>query len=356
MRFLYFFFLLLSVSCNKEERSDDFEYRIKGETITLNNNEFNQLLQENVSDIFVYSLDPEGNIIQYIENKDYVVEENRIRRTEKSSIPNFANYNVAYQPDGKFEWIPEPNLNPPLPLLYQVYVDYRYKETNAADIILPSITLNKERLTRTLKIVGSGTSITTGIHTYNHYFTNSDSQTYLYLLARAIKRIYNNEVVVVNKSINGGRINQIVNLEPILSENPDIVIIELGMNDHCGEVPDQVTFKNSIDRAVKLLKENEIEVILVGFFQQNPDWELEYPHNTRIFNDILKDIASQHNIFFADIYTAFEKLDKMKLYKDYMGDFMHHPTSFGHQLYYLEIMPFFLTNPVPRSDLWEYIY
>ncbi len=39
-----------------------------------------------------------------------------------------------------------------------------------------------------------------------------------------------------------------------------------------------------------------------------------------------------------------------------MGDFMHHSTSFGHQLYYLEVMPFFLTEKPHSPELLKFLY
>ena len=155
-------------------------------------------------------------------------------------------------------------------------------------------------------------------------------------------------------SIDGGGVNQIQDLDLILLENPDIVILELGMNDHLGNSSDY--YLSSLERAINVFKQKGIEIILVGFFQQNSDWELENIKNTIEYNEILKKLSIDYGLYFADIYSAFELIDKDKLYKDLTGDFMHHPTSFGHQLYYLEVIPFFLTEKVYSLELLKYIY
>jgi lysophospholipase L1-like esterase len=333
---------------------------IKGETITLSGNQSNYLYKNNFFDLNLYGIISQGGMtIQYLEGIDYIIDNNSIRRTDNSRIPDFSRHQVIYNSEGKFKFTSEPR-NPELTIPYHVYADYRFP--HEANIAIKPVKLMSDSLQRKLSygedivIVTIGTSISAGAHTYQYYYNESDQQTYFYLVAKAINKIYDINCRVINESTDGGGVNQIQNMDVLLSSNPDIVFIELGMNDHSGENPNIEYFYNSITRAVEYLLVNDVDVVLVGFFQQIETWELEYPQHTIAFNDVLSEIASTHNIFFADIYSFFELIDKNKLYKDYMGDFMHHPTSFGHQLYYLNIIPFFLDRETEEADLFEYIY
>ena len=63
------------------------------------------------------------------------------------------------------------------------------------------------------------------------------------------------------------------NLDYIISENSDVAIIEFGMNDHLSiDVNGVKSFKSNIEKCIKKLKKNDIDVIIIGFFQQNQEW------------------------------------------------------------------------------------
>ena len=336
--------------------------KIEGETLTLTNTENNTLFHSNIQDLTLYTITQNNTKQFYKEGIDYIVTNNSIARTPDSNIPNFAFHKVIYSPLHKFQWNSEPDRNPELTLPYQIYADYFYIPIN--DPLCHLSTQITEKLHQKLisgaplKIISVGTSIPFGAHTFCQYYFQQDIQTYPHLIAKALTSLYGSQCTLLNKSIDGGGVNQIQNLSSILKDNPDIIFVELGMNDHTyNDDPSYINyFQSSIDNAIKIFKQHNIDVILVGFFQQNEEWELENPEKTILFNSILKKTAEKYNIYFADIYQRFAPIDKTKLYKDYMGDYMHHPTSFGHQLYYLEIIPFFLQQPTKQSELLNYIY
>ena len=93
-------------------------------------------------------------------------------------------------------------------------------------------------------------------------------------------------------------------------------------------------------------------VIIVGFFQQNQNWDLEFEGSTFIFNQVLSNLAKKYNCYFADINGEFSKYSQKKINEDLCGDFMHHPTSFGHLLYYKTLIPVFLSEN--KSDGFVY--
>ena len=339
-------FLLLS--CQKD-KLETVSLEIKGETLCLKNEEPTKFLFPLASDeIRVYSISKEGVTKDYIKEVDYKLVNNTIQRTKNSTIPNFADHRVVYKSNHKFEWLPEPNRNPELTIPYVSYVDYSTPLVSTNNIQV------KSQFVKDLKIVTIGTSISFGAHTHAQYYTESDSQTYPNLIAKALSGLTGFKITVKNMSTDGCGVNQIQDLNLILHEKPDIVILELGMNDHLGSSSD--SYLSSLEKAINVFKQEGIDIILVGFFQQNPDWELENVKNTVKYNEILQELSSDYELYFADIYSAFESIDKNKLYKDLMGDFMHHPTSFGHQLYYLEVMPFFLTEKSHSPELLKFLY
>jgi lysophospholipase L1-like esterase len=341
--------------------SESISYgRIKGETLTLSGDQLNSLYKTEFSELKLYSITSSGNIRYYFEGIDFIIENNQIRRTDSSLIPDFTGHQIIYNSEGKFTWNPEPNRNPELTIPYQIYADYQFN-VESDRFIKPANFISRhlyEKLCQRKQviIVTVGTSITFGAHTYQHYYNKSDSQSYPYLVAVALNKIYGVECQIINESTDGGGVNQIQDLTTILAINPDVVFIELGMNDHDGENPDIKYFYNSINNAVIKFKDNNIDVVLLGFFQQIESWEQERQEHTIAFNAVLSEIASLSDVYFCDIYNFFELIDKNKLYKDYTGDFMHHPTSFGHQLYYLNIMPFFIDKRIKESYLLAYIY
>lgn len=59
---------------------------------------------------------------------------------------------------------------------------------------------------------------------------------------------------------------------------------------------------------------------------------------------------------FIDIRSAFDRTapDGNPI-KARTGDFMHHPNTFGHRLYYSMLLPYFLAAPVMVSTVLDFI-
>lgn len=313
----------------------------------------------------VWGLDAEGNDIQFTEGVDYVVDYDRgtIRRTDNSAIPNYREHYVTYN-SGKFTWLNNPeNYNPGSNRQYQVRVDYSYyvseKELevleNNSDCLSNGVRkkiLNGESITIAL----CGDSIGAGGD------TNGEG-IFLNYLDETLEQYYGIDVKTQNLSIAGRNRDLLLeNLPNIIAEKPDILMIEFGMNDHCGvdgSSEERVSaYKKDIENAIIVLRENDIDVILIGFFQQNMTWDAENMEATRLYNEALKDIANRCGIYFADVYSVFERVGNIKsLSRDVMADFIHHPTEWGHKLYMTSIIGAFNINGKMRPvDLKDYVY
>lgn len=313
----------------------------------------------------VYGKDVEGNEVQFTEGVDYVIDYERgtIRRTNNSSVPNYSEHNVVYN-SGKFTRVNDPeNYNPGDNRKFQVKVDYDYYvsekeleviENNSA--CLSESVRNKILNDEDITIALYGDSIGAGAD------TNGDG-IFLNYLDETLEQYYDINVETQNFS-SGVRSKDLLaeDLQSIIDMKPDVLMIEFGMNDHCGadgNTEERVTaYKNDIENAVNVLKENNIDVILIGFFQQNMTWDVENMEATGLYNEALKDIADRNNIYFADVYSVFEKVGNVKpLSRDVMADFIHHPNEWGHKLYLTSIIDVFNINGEMRPvDLPDYVY
>ena len=59
---------------------------------------------------------------------------------------------------------------------------------------------------------------------------------------------------------------------------------------------------------------------------------------------MLQGLALNYGVYFADVNKEFSKYSQEKIIQDFCGDYLHHPTSFGHKLYYKTIIPVFLSD------------
>lgn len=313
----------------------------------------------------VYSIDTDGNIIQYKEGDDYYLDYERgtICRTEHSAIPNYNEHHVEYI-SGKFTWQSNPeNVNPESNIKYQIRVDYSY---HAASQEIELITNNsgflsdavKQKITdrESITIALCGDSIGAGADT-------DGRDIFLNYLDESLEDYYGIDVQTIQLSKNGASIDLLMeNLSNIVSIHPDVLMIEFGMNDHCienGAAEEKVTaYKNNIANAVDTLQRNGIDLILIGFPQQNMTWDLENMEATRRYNDALKEVAELRHIYFADVYDIFARVGNRKsLSRDVMADYIHHPNEWGHRLYFTSIISVFnITGEMRPADLKYYVY
>lgn len=352
--------ILLNLSgCHEEDIPQINNFNIIGETMALSIDKPSYLIKNDAKISKVYKRDKNGNITIFKPGIDYIeVQNGGLKRTPQSLIPDFSAHKMILNSNGKFTWQPEPNRNPELSLLWQVMVDYNtytdntiLSESNKITQELKEKLKNKEDIS----IQAIGTSITAGAHTLPQYYDGSDNAVYIHLIAKAINSLYGNQVSVNNLSIGGATTSLFTSkIDFLISQKPDIVFVEFGMNEHLigSNMDDHL---DAIEAGIKKLLSTGINCVLIGFFQQNPYWEAEDINSTIYFNSELRKIAESNNIYFSDIYSQFELFSEEKKYRDLMGDYHHHPTDFGHKLYYLTTMPFILFSDKKESELLNLI-
>lgn len=351
--------ILITVAIAEITLQERTVYKINGESFALSSIEEKQFLFLPATVERVYGYSSTGEIILFSEGKDYEIDYKRgtIKRTESSDIPNYNRHRVAYDQNGQFSFQSNPVRNPELNVLYQIYVDYTCL---TSEVRIPSQISYLSETTQDKLINGGeikigliGDSIAAGAQTTAQFFFDDRiSKTFLGYLKEDLEAIYSCSVSVESYSQGGvGTEFLIENIDHIVSAQPDVVLIEFGMNDHinAGKVYEDV-YRNTITNAIQNLKANGIDVILVGFFQQNKEWELEQEKATKTYNKILKKVSEQEHIYFADTLDAFEFVAKRKnIYEDVMADYMHHPTDFGHQIYLTCVLPAFITEEKTKA-------
>ena len=325
-------------------------HNISGETFGLKGTEPKQFLYDVKRISAVYGYDDIGNKI-YFSADDYDVDlnHNTIARTVNSSMPDFANYTVNFNKNGTFTFNSELR-NSPLCRQFQIYADYIANE-NLKTISLVYNSFFENKPNEFPKIAVFGDSIANAAQTTAQYFLGTDAYGFVGLLRTFLQTEYGiKNVIVDNFSKTDMSIDLLVaDKEKVIDGNYNTVIIEYGMNDHLSGVREG-PFKEKLENLCAYFSNNSIYIIIVGFFQQNEKWDLEkpvYPGATVEFNNILKSVAKKYNAPFIGIYSEFQKISQRKdLIEDLTVDWMHHPTDFGHKVYFSMMVPYFINSEV----------
>lgn len=342
---------------------------MNGEIFCLSNEENKNFLRKPLEVKTVYPYNDVGDKIIYKNKKDYIINYQLgfIKRTQNSRIPNYANHKVNYLDNNKFEFVSEPR-NPELNVKYQIHVDYTYipdaneiREIPNDSKYLSQKNINKILNDKHINIALIGDSISCGAQTTpQYYFNDQISNTFLGYLKETLKEKYDCQVNTNLISKNGmSREYLINNLDYIISESPDIAIIEFGMNDHLSIDANGVkSFTSDIEKCIKKLKKNDIDVIIVGFFQQNQEGIEEDISNTILYNQELKELVKNENCYIADVFDIFQKVAlKKNLKEDLVVDYMHHPSDWGHQLYLISLLSVFnVDGSIKPIEIEKFVY
>ena len=175
-------------------------------------------------------------------------------------------------------------------------------------------------------------------------------------LAKTLEETYGVAVDTKDLSVQGrGRELLTENLPQILEERPDILLIRFGMMDHC--LPDASSeealagFTSEIESAVAALQEHQIDVILMGFAQQNITLDVEDVSSSLLYNDALREIAQRKGVYFADVYNTFSRVGNIKpLSRDVYVDYVSEPANWGQRLYLSSLLEVFNIEDRLRTE------
>jgi lysophospholipase L1-like esterase len=292
----------------------------------------------------VYSYDSGGHRVDYEASADYTFASGAIARTAASRIPDFDTYSyTAVNAAGQFAFSEGPPRNPPLTISMMTYVDYA---STVLDTQIEPAAAGKSYA----RVMCVGDSITAGADTISSFYSNSDADSYCGLL-RAYTGAH-----IDNVSVVGGTLAAALPGLPqeLASSTPEVVILAFGMNDHTAGVAGLAAFSATLDAAVTTLQDAGVDVILMGFLQQNRLWVLEDPTQTEAYNAAIAAIAQARGVPFVDPRPRFGDGDLPSIER-LTADFMHHPNQYGQRLYFSLLLPYFLSQPVPVSSVSSYV-
>jgi len=293
----------------------------------------------------VYGYDGIGTRVDYRKDIDWQVDGSRILRTARSTIPDFADYGYIATDGARFEFSADPR-NPGLTINYVVYVDYL---SRVADRTVTS--RNPQKLYRRISCLGD--SIAVGAHTVSRHYRDVDTDSWCGLLRTHVGE----RGVVTNRSVPGGVLQPVwADLDAYIADQPDAVILAFGMNDHIAGRAALPGFSTMLDEVVARLQSRSVDVILVGFFQQNALWLQEDPAMTLAYNDAIRAVASARSVPFVDVYDAFARVSGgSDPYYHLTADFMHHPNNYGQRIYFALLVPYFLQRDTMASAIPGYV-
>ena len=270
---------------------------------------------------------------EYVEGPDFVVDYSRgtLRRTPDSRLPDFRK-NVLFGQEnfdhGKFPGFGNGG--------YFGFVDYSFSQiepwpVQAQQIKLLGATRKKLRAGQELKIVAFGDSITAG---------GDASKPELIFWRRWADQLQRNypkaRVTAVNGATGGdSTVQGLQRLESkVLQENPDVVLVGFGMNDHnVGGVPIPQFEKNLHEMIGRIRDSTHAEVVLFSTFPPNPKWKFG-SHRMEEYAAATARVAREAACAYADVFRNWQSLAVRKKPEDLLGNNINHPNDFGHWIYF----------------------
>lgn len=185
-----------------------------------------------------------------------------------------------------------------------------------------------------LKYLALGDSLTFGAGVTEY------QDTYPYLVASQIaKKNSDKTLTLYNYSWPGDRTDDLIVkfLDKGVDEKPNIVTIMIGVNDIHGQISSSEFKKNYANILFRLTRDTKAKVYLVSIpyiGDENllfPPYNYYFDYKTKQFNEIIKDLATEYNVNYIDVYSPTVNLFK-KSGNHYSPD-QFHPSAIGYALW-----------------------
>ena len=269
----------------------------------------------------------------YIEGRDYVVDYSRgaLRRTQDSRLPDFRKNLLFGQEDfdhGKFPGFGNGG--------FFAFVDYTFRQTEswpvqAKQTKFLGATKKKLCLGQEVRIVAFGDSISAGGDASKPEFI------FWRRWADELQRNYPKAYVTAVNGATGGdsTVQGLQRLESkLLQENPDLVLIGFGMNDHnVGGVAIPQFEKNLHEMIARIRHSTHAEIVLFSAFPPNPKWKFG-THRMEDYAATTARVARESACAYADVFHNWQSLAERKKPEDLLGNNINHPNDFGHWIYF----------------------
>lgn len=210
---------------------------------------------------------------------------------------------------------------------------YIYSEISKGNLKSPDVNqtyIIKENMkpNKISTYVALGDSLTAGVGTDNH------EQSYPYLLAQ--KLAGNNEIVLENLALPGLETSDINGqiIASAIAGNPDIITLLIGVNDIHNFIS-ILDFKKNYEQILKDLTQKtnaKIYIINIPFLGANslvlPPYNYYFDLQTKEFNEIIKQLANEHNVSYVDLYS--QTVSQFKKSGSHYSKDLFHPSAEGY--------------------------
>ena len=142
------------------------------------------------------------------------------------------------------------------------------------------------------------------------------------ILEHALKGV---DVVILNRGVSGETAARIKS--EVALRNPDLVLWQLGTNDALARIPPQ-EFEDTVRSTIRWLKENRIDVVLVGV---QYTVRLARDANYAAIRDSLQKIAAEENILYVRRYDAMRFIAQNRANLQLMAGDNFHLNDLGYQ-------------------------
>lgn len=183
-----------------------------------------------------------------------------------------------------------------------------------------------------LTYVALGDSLTAGVG------VNRYEQAYPYLLAQKIAG-RQTKVTLKDLGVSGFKTKDLISnsLEPAIAAKPDIITLLIGVNDLHGNVAQKTFQKNYRQILQELTAKTTAKIYVIGLPQIGSNQLLWFPYNyyfrwqTKNFNKIIQQLASQYKLIYVDLETPTANL--LKNDGLYYSTDRFHPGITGYELW-----------------------
>lgn len=276
---------------------------------------------------------PGPETVVYTEGRDYVVDAaaGTLRRTAGSRLPDFRK-NALFGQEA-FDHSRFPGFGNGG---WFAFVDYAFTPTDDWPVQAPQTALlpatqAKLRAGAAVKLVAFGDSITAGGD------ATLPEWVFWQRWAHALRQRHPQaRITAVNGATGGDSTFQGLERleEKVLKEQPDLVLVGFGMNDHNVGGPAPAQFRTNLVQIVgRIRAATSAEVVLFSAFPPNPQWKFG-SQRMALFAEATRQAAEEARCAYADVYTNWQRLAGRKKPEDLLGNNINHPNDFGHWMYF----------------------
>jgi len=189
-----------------------------------------------------------------------------------------------------------------------------------------------EEVAHPVTIVLFGDSVTTG-------YGVDPGESYAGLLTKIMRSDIYGDIQMVNAGVNGDDSSEALERfeRDVLTHNPDIVVIQFGLNDSQNNLVNVRTFRSNIANMVSRLPVGCTAVLMTSntFLDVGgTDWK-ERSGTLDAYMAVLRDLSREKSLPLADVHAAWEhklRSDRRHIEKLYVDPV--HPSPTGHRLIY----------------------